>query len=86
MKTAIMEAYPTLFHGLGTLEEAYEIQLKENAKPFSLYTARSIPIPLRDRVKEELVRMISIGVISQVNQPTPWCAGILVAPKRNGDI
>ena len=86
VKTAIMEAYPTLFHGLGTLGDAYEIQLKENAKPFSLYTARSIPIPLRDRVKEELVRMVSIGVISQVDQPTPWCAGIVVAPKRNGDI
>ena len=86
VKTAIMEAYPTLFHCLGTLGDAYEIQLKENAKPFSLYTARSIPIPLRDRVKEELVRMVSIGVISQVDQPTPWCAGIVVAPKRNGDI
>eukprot|EP00731_Ephydatia_muelleri_P002769 Em0001g2769a len=86
VKTAIMEAYPTLFHGLGTLGDAYAIQLKENAKPFSLYTARSIPIPLRDRVKEELVRMVSIGVISQVDQPTPWCAGIVVAPKRNGDI
>lgn len=30
--------------------------------------------------------MVSIGVISQVDQPTPWCAGIVVAPKRNGDI
>ena len=30
--------------------------------------------------------MESIGVISRVDQPTPLCAGIVVAPKRNGDI
>ena len=85
-KTTIMEAYPTLFHGLGKLGDAYEIKLKEKAKPFSLHAARSIPIPLRGKVKEELGRMESMGVISRVDQPTPWCAGIVVAPKKNGDI
>lgn len=30
--------------------------------------------------------MESIGVIFRVDQPTLWCAGIVVAPKKNGDI
>ena len=30
--------------------------------------------------------MESLGVISRVDQQTPWCAGIVVMPKKNGDI
>ena len=30
--------------------------------------------------------MESLGVISRVDQPTPWCAGMVVVPKKNGDI
>ena len=30
--------------------------------------------------------MKSLGVISKVNTPTPWCAGMVVAPKPNGAI
>ena len=30
--------------------------------------------------------MESMGVIFRVDQPTPWCAGIVVASKKNGDI
>ena len=28
--------------------------------------------------------MESIGVISKVDEPTPWCAGMVVVPKKNG--
>ena len=30
--------------------------------------------------------MESLGVISRVDQPTPWCTGIVVVPKKNEDI
>ena len=36
--------------------------------------------------KEELDRMESMGVISKVNDPTPWCAGMVVVPKKNGTV
>ena len=39
------------FTGLGTLQGDYEIQVKQDAQPFSLGTARNIPLPLRDKVK-----------------------------------
>ena len=80
----IMEKYPSLFNGLGNLGDEYEIKLKQNAKPFSLYTPKSIPIPLRAKVKKELERMESMGVISKVDEPTPWCAGMVAVPKKMG--
>ena len=37
-------------------------------------------------VEQELTRMESMGVISKVDEPTPWCAGMVVVPKKSGNI
>ena len=39
---AIKKEFPSLFTGLGTLQGDYEIQVKPDAQPFSLGTARNI--------------------------------------------
>ena len=41
---------------------------------------------LFQKVKDELVHMESLGVISRVEQPTDWCAGMVVVPKKSGDV
>ena len=41
------------------------------------------PYPLRQEVKDKLSRMESLGVISKVDTPTPWCAGMVVVPKKD---
>ena len=86
LKDKVLDQFPSVFQGLGTLGEEYEIQLKSDAKPFSLFTARNVPLPLRKKVLQELDRMEHIGVISKVDQPTPWCAGMVVVPKKSGSI
>lgn len=35
------------------------------------------------KVKEELQRMEELGVVRGVEEPTEWCAGIVVVPKKN---
>jgi len=30
--------------------------------------------------------MEAMGVIEKVSQPTPWCAGMLVVPKKSGSV
>ena len=82
----IQKRFPKVFSGLGTLREPYQIKLKEGAVPHSIYTPRNVPIPLRDKVKEELHRMEAMGVISEIRDPTPWCAGMVVVPKRSGAV
>ena len=82
----IKQQFPNVFKGLGTLGEEYHIRLREGAVPYCLYTPRNVPIPLREKVKEELNRMESLGVISKVNEPTQWCAGMVVVPKKSGDV
>ena len=62
---AIKQEFPSLFTGLGTLQGYYEIQVKPDAQPFSLSTARNIPLPLCDKVKQELDAMKGQGFISK---------------------
>ena len=81
--TAILQEFPSLFTVLATLQGDYEIQVKPDAQPFSLDTARNIPLPLCDKVKQELDAMEAQGVISKVQQPTPWCAGVMVVKRKN---
>jgi len=82
----VKNEFPKVFEGLGSFGEPYKIQLKDDAKPHALYTPRNVPIPLREKVREELNRMESIGVISKVTEPTAWRAGMVVVPKRSGDV
>ena len=78
--------YPNLFCGLGTFGTEYHIVLKREATPFTLSAPRRVALPLLPKVKAELTRMEKLGVISKVDIPTEWCAGMVVVPKANGDI
>ena len=80
----VKRQFPKVFSGLGTFGEDYEIKLKEDASPFALHAPRSVPIALRAGVKEELNRMEKLGVVRKITEPTEWCAGMVVAPKKTG--
>ena len=81
----VRDSYPKLCTGLGMIEQPYTIKLKPDAVPYSLKTPRRIPLPLMPKVKNELERMEKIGVISRVEEPTDWCSGMVVVPKKNSD-
>ena len=77
---------PQLFRGLGKFDSEYTIHLEEGAKPFALTTPRRVPISLMKAVNKELERMEELGVIAPVTEPTDWCAGMVVVPKKNNEV
>ena len=78
--------YLLLFERLGKLEGEYNIELMEGAKPYALTTPRQIAIPLLPQVKAELERMEAMGVITRVDVPTEWCAGMVAVPKSEDHV
>ncbi|XP_046855956.1 uncharacterized protein K02A2.6-like [Xenia sp. Carnegie-2017] len=86
MEEEIKAPYPNLFKGLGELDGEYNIKLKPGAIPFALTKPRRIPLTMTKKVHDELTRMEKLGVISKVNIPTDWCAGMVVVPKADGKI
>ena len=85
-KQQVIQKFPELFTGLGTMQGEYQIKLKADATPFVLTTPRRIAVPLQPKVKAELQRMEKLGVIRKVEEPTEWCSGIVVVPKPNGNV
>ena len=83
LERTIRETFLKVFQGLGV---PYAILLKEGAKPYALCAPRNIPFALRDKVRKELHRMESMGVIKKVTEPSEWCAGIVVVPKSTGAV
>lgn len=63
-----------------------KITLKPEAVPYCVTTARIIPFPLMPKVESELKRMEDAGIITNVTEPTDWCAPIVTAFKKNGDV
>ena len=51
-----------------------------------LTTPRRIAIPLLSQVKAELERIEAMGVITRVDVPTEWCAGMVVVPKSEDHV
>ena len=71
---------------LGNLGDPYVIKLAQNAKAHAIYTPRAIELPIRAKVQDALKKIESMGVISRVEQPTQWCAGMVAIPKKNGKL
>ena len=83
---SVVEEFPELFKGLGKLKDSYKIKLQDGVTPFALSTPRRVPIPLLPKVKKELQRMERMGVITRIDEPTEWCAGMVVVPKPSGKV
>ena len=81
----IIKSYPSLFKGLGEIEGEYRIRLINEPTPFALTVPRKVQLPLLKKTKAEIYRMLEMGVISPVHEPTQWCAPTVVAPKPSGD-
>lgn len=79
-KESVMAEYSTLFGGVGEIPGSAKLHLKENATPV-VNPPRKVPEALKPRLKAELDRMVSDGIITKVTQPTDWVNSIVLVEK-----
>ena len=83
-----VKEYDHLFHGIGKHKN---IQVKlivdENVKPVTQKSHR-IPYHFRDKVKQEVKRLLDADVIEKVpaDQHTTWLSPVVIVPKESGEI
>ena len=66
--------------------EEFQIVLRPDAKPTRVYSARSVPFSLEDKLRAELDKLEKEDIIEKVSHPTDWCHGLVVIPKDSDDV
>ena len=61
--------YSDLFHGTGRLTGKHNIYIDPAVTPVA-HQPRRLSISMRDKVKNELSRMVKEGIIKKVKKPT----------------
>ena len=75
-----VKLYPKLFKGLGCLKTPYHIQTDPSVTPV-VTPCRNHPVAIRDRLKQTLSEMETMGVIRRVDEPTDWVNSLVVIEK-----
>lgn len=81
----LLAKYQDLFQGLGRLKGECHLNIKEDVRP-TIDSPRRVPFNLLEPLKKELEKMVSLGVISAVDEPTEWVNSIVLVKKRNGSL
>lgn len=83
----VRATFSALFTGLGEFKgPPHQISIVDNAVPYSLSVPRRVPLPLMNQVEASLKRMETQGIIQKIEEPTDWCAAMVIVPKTDGNI
>lgn len=84
--TEIVDNYPRVFDGVvGKFQGAAHLSLNESARPVAL-PARKVPIAMRKKFLVELQRLVRLGVITKVDEPTDWVSQVAIVTKKSVDL
>ena len=67
--------------------EPLPIPVRKDAKPVAVHTPVPVPLHWEEKVKRDLERDVSLGVIEPVplNTPVTWCHRMVTVPKHSGE-
>ena len=88
VKQQIMQLYPDLFSGVGTIKNAMvHLDVKPGAVPV-VCSPHCVPHTVQPKLKEEIDRMLKLGVIQKldINEASDWVHTLIIFNKPNGKL
>ena len=80
----IVQEYADIFEReVGSLPGTVHLETEDNASPV-IIPPRRVPTALKTQLKEELDKYVKLGVLAQVEEPTPWVSSLAIATKKSG--
>ena len=60
--------------------------MKDDATPYAVQAPRIVKLPLMEKVKEALEKMVEQYVIGKVTELTDWVSPMVAVPKKDGTL
>ena len=60
------------------------VKLPDGTRPVQCNT-KPIPVSMKQRVKDELEKMVQQDILAPVDKPTEWCSRLVVTEKKNSE-
>lgn len=85
-KAQYVAQYPKVFQReLGTLEGDVSLQVDPAIQPSAL-PARQIPQALKEPAKQEIERLLELGIVEKITHATDWVSQMVTVHKRDGSV
>ena len=81
----LIRKFPDRFQGIGQFPREYTIRLHDNVQSF-IHAPRKCPISIHPKVKAELDKMVKLGVITPVDEPTDCVSSVAYAWKASNEL
>ena len=85
MKEQVLTDFVDIFKGLRKMEGKLHLEVNESVPPV-IMPPRRVPVALKGKFKEEIDRLIGVGVLEKVEEPTKWVSSAVVTGKSNGKV
>ena len=81
----ILSEYSDLFEDkVGKLPIKYKITLDTEVSPV-VRPVRTVPVAIKDKLKQTLNKMVKEKIIAPVTEPTDWVSALVVTTKKNSE-
>ncbi|KAI2665926.1 hypothetical protein H4Q32_023044 [Labeo rohita] len=81
----LLDKFRDIFEGLGCLPGKHKIYIDHQVAPV-IHACRKVPLALRGKLQEELLRMEKLGVVAKTEEPTDWVSSLHTVEKKNGQL
>jgi len=71
-----------IFTGMGSFPDEVSIKLNNEAKS-KICPARRVPYAIKNKLKETLNELVSLGIIEEVNEPCEWVSNMVIVEKKD---
>ena len=81
----VLAEYADLFKGLGKIEGKLHLEIDETVPPVVM-PPRRVPVAVKGKLREELDRLESLGVLEKEDKPTTWVSSMVATQKPSGKV
>ena len=81
----VLAEYADLFKGLGKIEGKLHLEVDETVPPVVM-PPRRVPVAVTGKLREELDRLESLGVLEKEDKPTQWVSSMVATQKPSGQV